>query len=124
MNFPNTERALVEIIPVRAVTHLPKDYGNVVPMVWVTPIPHSGPTQPFLKQERYQLVAFDKGRTATKKLVDDLVSQLDGNYFQTSEGLIDKVEVVVTPTEEPLEDDALSSFSISVITHTRPSKGL
>lgn len=121
MRFPDIESALAEVLDDIApvITHLPKDPHSRVPFIYLAPIPSPSETERFLSEDRYLLEVFGTGRTATRDMALEVASILDGNYFDTSHGLLDRVEVIIRPNETPLEDDTLNSFNLSILVSTR-----
>lgn len=121
MRFPHIEDALLEILSGMGtvVTYMPKNPSGKVPLIHIAPIPSPGATESYLSEDRYLIEVFDVGRTATRDLAWKIAEKLDGNYFYTSHGLLDKVDVVIRPNETPLEDDTLNSFNLSILVHTR-----
>lgn len=121
MRFPHIEDCLTEVIGELApvVTHLPKEIAARAPLVFISPTPSAGATEPFLSEDRYLVEVFNVGRTATRDLTQAIAERLDGNYFHTSHGLLDRVDVILRPNETPLEDDTLNSFNFSILVQTR-----
>lgn len=121
MIFPNIEDALDEVLGDlgSVVTHLPKEINRRVPIIYLSPIPSAGATESFMSEDRYLIEVFNAGRTATRDLCLKVAERLDGNYFATKAGLLDRVEVVLRPNETPLEDDTLNSFNLSILVQTR-----
>lgn len=121
MRFPIIEDALTEVLADLApvVAHIPKDPSSRAPFIAIAPIPSAGDTEVFLSQDRYLLEVFGTGRTFTRNLAYEIADRLDGNFFDTTHGLLDRVEVVINPNETPLEDDTLNSFNLSIVVHVR-----
>ena len=121
MRFPHIEDCLAEVIGELApvVTHMPKEPSSRVPLVLLSPVPSPGATEPFLSEDRYLVEVFNVGRTATRDLAYLIAERLDGQYFATSHGLLDRVDVIMRPNESPLEDDTLNSFNFSILVKTR-----
>lgn len=121
MKFPDIESALSELLDDlgSVVTHMPKNPQDRVPLIHLSPIPSPGTREPFMSEDRYLVEVFNTGRTATRDLAYLIAERLDGNYFSTSHGLLDQVEVVMRPNETPLEDDTLNSFNFSILVQTR-----
>lgn len=121
MRFPDIENALAEVLKDFApvVTHHPKEPHKRVPFILLSPIPSPGAVETFMSDDRFLVEVYNVGRTATRDLALEVASFLDGNYFSTEYGLLDRVEVIFRPNETPLEDDTLNSFNFSILVKTR-----
>lgn len=121
MKFIHVEDALEEVLSDfgTLVTHLPKDTKKYLPIIHLSPSPSAGEVETFLSEDRFVVSVMAEGRTNTRDLTYSIAEYLDGNYFETSHGLLDRVEVIIRPNETPLEDDTLNSFNFSILVKSR-----
>lgn len=122
MNFPDTEKALQEVIrtiTANVVLWLPADTFERVPIVHVQVQPNIGGEEDFLRTERVQIDVYATGRDAAKTLAQNIRSTVLGHHG-TSYGLLDDVYVDTEPYEQPYPHDTVSLYSAIYRVDTRP----
>lgn len=125
MRFPNTERALAEIIndalDIRVVGHLPEDGYASAPFVQVTGLPTTAGPESFLRSDRVQINVYSTGRDSAKEYADQIHALMHG-YHDTTHGFLDDIYPAVLPNEVPIKHDSVNLYTATYAVDTRPLK--
>ena len=116
--FPDTERALVEVLGETATLWLPADFGDNLPMRHVYSV--GGRDEGVLRTDRLVVDVYAVGRSAAKAGAEEVRSILtDGPHF-TTEGLLDRITVEVGPHLLPYASERIVRYTATYRVDVRP----
>lgn len=124
-DFPDVEAGLLEVIP-KSTLWLGKDDLNfddeapagtsVVHHIYTVGGSELGP----LRTDRVTIDTYAPSRDEAKAAAEAERARLTSGPHETSEGLLDHVEVEVVPRSIPYPDDAVAQFQATYRIDTRP----
>jgi len=113
-DFPDVEAALLEVLP-GSVLWLESTAGTVH-HIYTVGGSELGP----LRTDRVTIDTYAPSRDEAKAAAEAERARLTSGPHETSEGLLDHVEVEVVPRSIPYPDGALAQFQATYRVDTRP----
>lgn len=116
--FPDVERAVVEILGEGAALWLDKDFHDRLPVSHVQSV--GGREQGVLRMDRIAVITYDHSRDLAKASAEAVNALLVDGPHDTTEGLLDRVEVEVSPHLLPYVSETVTRYTATYRIDTRP----
>lgn len=112
--FPNTAKAIVELVEPLAPTVRWLASLDDLPLVQITSLSKPGQTEPWSRQDRIKIDVYDRDFDPCEELAERLRDHLAGRSHGTTHGFLDHVWVEAEPYPLPYPDDSIIHFTFTI----------